>query len=88
MDAVGPTLPGDGVDLSGGDLHGEWVGAVEIHPEGLRLIHGEHDAAVLLPQLGETGGEVIDVPKGERAQAGGERIIVPVIGNPESALEV
>ena len=32
-----------------GDLHSEWVGAVEIHPEGLRLIHGEHDAAVLLP---------------------------------------
>ena len=49
VQAVAPALAGDRVDLPGGDFHGARVVAGEVHPESLRLVHGQHHAAVLIP---------------------------------------
>jgi len=80
-------LAGHRVDLAGRDPHGARVVAVEVQPQGLRLIHREHHAAVLDPLAGHVGGEVVHVPDREEAESGGQRVVAVVVRDAEGPLE-
>ncbi len=82
-----PRCTGDGVDLSRRDLHRARIPRREADPERLALIHGHDDPAAREPRGWSRRGKVVHGTEGERAEAGGKRVSLAVVGNPQGALK-
>ncbi len=86
---LGPGLARNGADLADRHLHraGLVVRAGEAEPHGLALVHGEEDAAVVAPVVGDVVGVVVHPADREAPQPWRQRVLPAVVGDAQRALE-
>ena len=87
-----PCRTSDGIDLAGGYFDGAGIAmektAIEVHPHGLGLIHGQEDAPVPGPGGRELVPVVVDVLQGKPSQTRRQWIAAIVVRDAQSALEI